>query len=121
MGWWAAPTSRSSRNRLQGWGNWGGALAPRIEYVRGEPNHANPATHLRTVDEPRGIATLLEDPAEAHLGLRLLGRGILLLVCEGEQGGGKEEGKRLYGGSFKYRLAKINYCETNLSNWGLVL
>ena len=64
--------------------------------MRGAPNHANPATHLRTVDEPRGIATLLEDPAEAHLGLRLLGRGILLLVCEGEQGGGKEEGKRLY-------------------------
>ena len=52
-----------------------------------------PATHHRTVDEPRGIATLLEDPTEAHLGLRLLGRGILLLVCEGEQGGGKEEGK----------------------------
>ena len=62
--------------------------------MRGAPNHANPATHLRTVDEPRGIATLLEDPAEAHLGLRLLGRGILLLVCEGEQGGGKEEGKK---------------------------
>ena len=52
-----------------------------------------PPTYHRTVDEPRGIATLLEDPAEAHLGLRLLGRGILLRVCEGEQGGGKEEGK----------------------------
>ena len=81
-----------------------------------------PPTYHRTVDEPRGIATLLEDPAAAHLGLRLLGRGILLRVCEGEQGGGKEEGKRLYhGGSFEYRLAKINYCETNLSNWDLVL
>ena len=69
-----------------------------------------PPTYHRTVDEPRGIATLLEDPAEAHLGLRLLGRGLLLGECEGEQGGGKEEGNRLYhGGSFEYRLAKINY------------
>ena len=85
-------------------------LSPRRENCARAPITPSPPTHHRTVDEPRGIATLLEDPAAAHLGLRLHGRGILLLVREGEQGGGKEEGNRLYhGGSFEYRLAKINY------------